>query len=88
MFNRQNFVIRIDVYALGTSSVSNLELPSETRKQPRSLKKNSLFRLKERSVQPIKRRCKYLIPYNHSQNPLFESLSITCILAANAKRKG
>lgn len=39
MLNRQHFLIRIDVYALGTSIVSNLELPSETRKQPRSLKK-------------------------------------------------
>ena len=50
MRNRQKFVMRIDVYALATSNVSNLELPSETRKQPRSLKKNGLFRLKERSV--------------------------------------
>ena len=49
VLNRQNFVVRIDVYALGTSSASNLELASETRKQQRSLK-NGRFRLKERSV--------------------------------------
>lgn len=46
VLNGQNFIMSIDVYALGTSSASNLELSSETTKQKRSVKKKWPFPFK------------------------------------------